>query len=330
MQALTAVFVDHVAVQVWKLLPWLKADSAQVNTTLLNASRSELPIDVSNMSIDFEFTGLSTNCTNGPSLFDTGEERFRKLKKSVTQFSVPQLGLSAFVPDPDSINKKQQSVDYIYEGVSFLNNEQEVLLKQHLKEFDHMKGLNRTIDEKNLQDICSKVASWSVKAKEDLTDVLLLTELKQRFKNIWTSEKHGENWSSVIRILRHMLGFTEVFRILTNSNKPIVGHNNFTDLLFMYDKFYKPLPDKYSTYKSDICALFPQVFDTKHIAFRMRNLLEQMGLPTETSLGKLFSTLSRTDPICHKLSGLKNVELMSEIVFEEIGILEQSGVRTMK
>ncbi|KAK2139629.1 hypothetical protein LSH36_1685g00030 [Paralvinella palmiformis] len=43
MRALIAVFGDHIAVHVWKLLHWLKADSVKVNTTLLNASRGELP-----------------------------------------------------------------------------------------------------------------------------------------------------------------------------------------------------------------------------------------------------------------------------------------------
>ena len=37
------------------------------------------------------------------------------------------------------------------------------------------------------------------------------------------------------------------------SFQPIVGHNSFMDLVFLYDKFHKPLPSKFE---------FPIIFNT--------------------------------------------------------------------
>lgn len=37
------------------------------------------------------------------------------------------------------------------------------------------------------------------------------------------------------------------------------------DLMFLYDKFYRPLPDTQGEFKAGINALFPHIYDTKHM-----------------------------------------------------------------
>lgn len=49
------------------------------------------------------------------------------------------------------------------------------------------------------------------------------------------------------RLISFYLGFSKVFKLLIAAKKPIVGHNIFTDLMFMYKQFYKPLPSQYRT-----------------------------------------------------------------------------------
>lgn len=46
------------------------------------------------------------------------------------------------------------------------------------------------------------------------------------------------------------VGFSAVFRLLSSSNKPIIGHNILLDLMFMHQQFYRPLPgiDKYNIF----------------------------------------------------------------------------------
>jgi hypothetical protein len=38
------------------------------------------------------------------------------------------------------------------------------------------------------------------------------------------------------------LGFTRVIDFIASLKKPMITHNGTMDLLFLYDKFYRPLP----------------------------------------------------------------------------------------
>ncbi|CAB4014879.1 RNA-directed DNA polymerase from mobile element jockey, partial [Paramuricea clavata] len=116
------------------------------------------------VAIDTEFTGLAVNESQRPSLFDTPCERYMKLKRMVGQFLVCQFGISAFIKSqeypntyeartfnfhlfPSSFgqidvrftcqassleflcNHKFDFNKFVYEGISFLNKNQE-----HLKD----------------------------------------------------------------------------------------------------------------------------------------------------------------------------------------------------
>lgn len=46
-------------------------------------------------------------------------------------------------------------------------------------------------------------------------------------------------------LLDSVVGFSKVFKLLVTLKKPIIAHNAFLDLMFMYQQFYKPLPRMY-------------------------------------------------------------------------------------
>ena len=51
------------------------------------------------------------------------------------------------------------------------------------------------------------------------------------------------------------------------TRKPIVVHNGWIDLLFLYGHFYAPLPPSFGTLMADLVELFQcGVYDTKAIA----------------------------------------------------------------
>jgi hypothetical protein len=97
----------------------------------------------------------------------------------------------------------------VYEGIPYLNVQQEAYMCKKLDEGSLFRHLECTIsqsDEKSVQSVCSRVAEWAASAV--LGDVLELDyidacrgektlayfvhkELRQRFPNIWTFPNSG-------------------------------------------------------------------------------------------------------------------------------------------
>lgn len=65
--------------------------------------------------------------------------------------------------------------------------------------------------------------------------------------------------------LLHMIGFSEVIKLLVKYKKPLVGHNLYLDLLYIFNAFVEPLPENYKEFKSYFHSLFPIVYDTRFI-----------------------------------------------------------------
>lgn len=68
-------------------------------------------------------------------------------------------------------------------------------------------------------------------------------------------------------MFKRKLGFRVVFEMLQAAGKPIVGHNCFFDLLFLFRWFEGPLPSSFSAFRGRFAELFPAgVYDTKYSA----------------------------------------------------------------
>ncbi|KAK7475651.1 hypothetical protein BaRGS_00033077 [Batillaria attramentaria] len=313
------------------------------------------------VAIDTEFTGLVTDGQNRPSLFDTSEERYRKLRNSVTHLSVRQFGLSAFIKDKNSSGYEAHTYNFplipasfgpvdscyivqassteflcrfnfdfnkcAYEGVPFLNDVQERLLCQSIDSGALFSGLERQFDESFIQSVCSTVAQWYVSSTVGQTltlhkthadaklwnDFVIQTEVRKRFPEVWTMTDSFQNIAVMKvtperrseleekakvdreeeqeKLKQSLLGFTRVFRVLREYQKPLVGHNMLMDLLFLYDKFFQPLPADYNTFKRNLHDLFPRIYDTKHISFSMRKMLEAITGTFSTNLVQLYRIL---------------------------------------
>jgi poly(A)-specific ribonuclease len=71
------------------------------------------------------------------------------------------------------------------------------------------------------------------------------------------------------------LGFTRVIKFIADLHKPMISHNGIMDLMFLYDKFYHPLPETLSDFKAHLHKLFPHIYDTKHM-INTRQELQQI------------------------------------------------------
>ncbi|XP_064416358.1 poly(A)-specific ribonuclease PNLDC1-like [Latimeria chalumnae] len=300
-----------------------------------------------------------------PSLFDSAETRYQKLRLSVQKFTVSQIGLSIFSQEGDRSNGftarsynfslfppnfgKQdtefsvQSSSAIFlarfgfdfnqfmkEGIPYLNEQQEAELRRELA--SGICTIHNTVIRDQLRSIIDDVTQWLASAKEgnSLTlpqvkglqayEVQLI--LRQALPNIWTEVK-GQDEVVVYKVslrrrknleqmpvdpcrveavLQAVLGFTNLFRVLVIAKKPVVGHNMFLDLLYLHEKFYRPLPERYEDFKQNLHSLFPCIIDTKSITRVLRK---------EFGLARCFSLLQ----LCQTLRGaLENLKLPGPII----------------
>jgi target of EGR1 protein 1 len=47
--------------------------------------------------------------------------------------------------------------------------------------------------------------------------------------------------------------------------KPLLTHNGTLDLMFLYHTFFEPLPDTLPAFCTRLNALFPDIYDTRHL-----------------------------------------------------------------
>ncbi|XP_068085004.1 pre-piRNA 3'-exonuclease trimmer [Anabrus simplex] len=312
------------------------------------------------IAIDNEFTGLVSNSERKLSLFDAGSERYSLAKANIEEFIAIQVGITAFnysreenkyiahtftIPVfPRSISSldhkflcQASSLEYlcqykfdfnkvVYEGVPYLNADQERKVRKELKAGALFRNLERTLsmdDERKLQAACSRVAEWFPSAVQGdrlkvpvpmglqggmLMEYVLHKELRKRFPVIWTytdigcvqvevvSREHRQELEMDVaaeeslqeNLINHFLGFSRIYKLLINLKKPIIGHNMLLDLMMMYNQFYEPLPSHYSTFKKNINQLFPVIYDTKFISSELKRKLKK-DLLNSTVLSDLYA-----------------------------------------
>ncbi|XP_066581591.1 pre-piRNA 3'-exonuclease trimmer-like isoform X2 [Prorops nasuta] len=205
------------------------------------------------------------------------------------------------------------------DGITYANKPDQDKLKKLIKSgslYTIIKDNASFYDIDNVKIACSNVQDFLRSSKSDLDKLniptssvvmqyLLEKELRIRFKDVWTIS--GDNFVTVIKVkadvreslekeenllddklFEYYLGFSRVFECLTMLKKPIIGHNLFVDLIYMYQQFYKPLPNTYREFKKTINQLFPTIYDTKHLSYELREVLTKTEKWNINSLGGLY------------------------------------------
>uniref|UniRef100_A0A672UDJ6 PARN like ribonuclease domain containing exonuclease 1 n=1 Tax=Strigops habroptila TaxID=2489341 RepID=A0A672UDJ6_STRHB len=181
---------------------------------------------------------------------------------------------------------------FLKDGIPYMNEAQEKILHQHLLEGS--RKVSSALDRDVLKKAIDEVTCWVAAAEEEETMILqdlsgyqmleVQLVLRQALQNVWT---HGCSFQVMVKkvnperrrllenspydccqkelILLSARGFTNLFQILVQAKKPLVGHNMLLDLMHLHDKFYKPLPESYEEFKKNIHNLFPVLIDTKTV-----------------------------------------------------------------
>ena len=89
-------------------------------------------------------------------------------------------------------------------------------------------------------------------------------------------EKTQENFIS--KQIEEELGFTNYIKYLSSKSLPLIGHNIYFDLMFIYDKFISDLPSDFYTFKTSLHKYFPIIYDTKAISSSEENYENKTNL----------------------------------------------------
>ena len=93
----------------------------------------------------------------------------------------------------------------------------------------------------------------------------------------WEDEdKTQENFIS--KQIEEELGFTNYIKYLSSKSLPLIGHNIYFDLMFIYDKFISDLPSDFYTFKTSLHKYFPIIYDTKAISSSEENYENKTNL----------------------------------------------------
>ncbi|ELK34824.1 Poly(A)-specific ribonuclease PARN-like domain-containing protein 1 [Myotis davidii] len=244
--------------------------------------------------LDIEFTGLRTNVSRS--------QQIRYIAHSCNFFLFPTtFGIldSEFSFQASSVQfLNQYGFDYnkfLKHGIPYMNEEQEKQIKHNILTGNWR--VRSSLDKDQMKAVIDEVTRWLHLAEEgdwmtlpgiagfQAFEVQLV--LRQALPDIWTvlrdqavivkkvSRQHRwylQNTSSdrescwKEKILLSARGFSVFFQMLVKAQKqPLVGHNMLMDLLHLHEKFFRPLPENYHQFKSNIHSLFPVLLDTKNV-----------------------------------------------------------------
>ncbi|NXY42263.1 PNDC1 ribonuclease, partial [Ceuthmochares aereus] len=217
---------------------------------------------------------------------------------------------------------------FLKDGVPYMNEVQEEIFSQHLLAGSWK--VSSALDRDVLKKAIDEVTHWIVAAEEEETMILqdlsgyqvfeVQLILRQALQNVWTEplgdkkimvkkvspqnrqllENSPYDCCQKERILLSARGFTNLFQAIVEAKKPVVGHNMLMDLMHLHDKFYKPLPESYEEFKSNVHKLFPVLIDTKTVT---KSLWKTCSFPRVSNLMEAYAvlccgSLNSKDPTC--------------------------------
>ena len=107
----------------------------------------------------------------------------------------------------------------------------------------------------------------------------------------------SSNDSTIDDLVNNELGFSIFIEYLISKEIPIIGHNIYMDLMFIYDKLIDDLPEDFYEYKQSIHKFFPIIYDTKTIATELKKY-------DNTKLESLYKSM-----IKHKYNSYVNISM---------------------
>ncbi|TPX39674.1 hypothetical protein SeLEV6574_g07061 [Synchytrium endobioticum] len=136
-----------------------------------------------------------------------------------------------------------------------------------------------------VQQVRKKYPSLAVDPQERNVQVMRLTDEERQ-------EGLGDPTLQLEKALDEYIGFRKVMDMISNSGKPLIGHNMLLDLIHTYNCFIGALPEKWEDFKTNLNKAFATIYDTKHVCKSIPELATHFP---ESSLETVFTTVNQ-DP----------------------------------
>ena len=96
--------------------------------------------------------------------------------------------------------------------------------------------------------------------------------------------------NKIKELVQDELGFSLYIEYLCQKQIPIIGHNIYYDMMFLYDKLIGDLPDDFYSYKQKIHEYFPYIYDTKYISTMLTKQYKKCNIE-KTNLDNVNKTI---------------------------------------
>ncbi|XP_045122317.1 LOW QUALITY PROTEIN: pre-piRNA 3'-exonuclease trimmer-like [Portunus trituberculatus] len=220
---------------------------------------------------------------------------------------------------------------WLYEGVPYMNRDEIDDLRTELTDlFSGKKASHMSYEvERHFRCVGDGWLEWrmarhTLSGVEDIhSQATLLAALHTSFLELWATlqdglivvkkvsnnerarlEEEDPNRTQLIDgIIERNKGFTSLFQVLVELQKPVVVHNGLLDLLLIYKQFHKRLPASYDLFKSEVHRLFPFIYDTKFVAEELKYKHKEDTFVSralsKTNLGDLATAMRGDLPVLY-------------------------------
>jgi len=156
----------------------------------------------------------------------------------------------------DDLQKSKQFVETLEAWIENKDNKEPLVFKEQSSLF--RKHIYDTLQLKYKQLVFETIIP-SEKANEKEVHIFKFADESE--KEQYYAKKAQEKKDQ----FESLIGFTSVFQLLLDCKKPMVGHNCYFDLLFLYSHFLEQLPYSFDEFKKNLTKSFPEIYDTKFI-----------------------------------------------------------------
>ena len=98
------------------------------------------------------------------------------------------------------------------------------------------------------------------------------------------------NEELIEQLTNEELGFSRFIEYLCSKKIPIIGHNIYYDMMFLYDKLIGDLPSDFYSFKKQIHEYFPIIYDTKYISTILTQQYKKCNIE-KTDLNNVYKTI---------------------------------------